>query len=78
MERIEGREFAMTIILSALIARAANNSGQGRQFIEQLRKDVDDAIDGVSLSRISDPVKLERIRRIARLQVRDVFTLIIG
>ena len=72
MDEINGRMIAAQILITALIARVANNSPDPLRFLTDFRDEVRAVVNQVRINGIDNP---DRVRETARATVDELFSL---
>ena len=72
MDEINGRMIASQILITALIARVANNSPDPLRFLTDFRDEVRAVVNQVRINGIDNP---DRVRETARATVDELFSL---
>ena len=72
MDEINGRMIASQILITALIARVANNSPDPLRFLTDFRDEVRAVVNQIRINGIDNP---DRVRETARATVDELLSL---
>jgi hypothetical protein len=72
MDEINGRMIASQILITALIARVANNSSDPLRFLTDFRDEVRAVVNQIRINGIDNP---DRVRETARATVDELLSL---
>ena len=72
MDELNGRMLACQILITGLIARVANNSGDPLRFLTDFRDEIKAVVAGVNIAGMENT---ERVRQVAQLTVDELFSL---
>lgn len=72
MDQLNGRMIASQILITALIARVANNSPDPLRFLTDFRDEVRAVVNQIRIDGIDN---VERVRETARVTVDELFSL---
>jgi hypothetical protein len=72
MDQINGRMIASQILITALIARVANNSADPLRFLTDFRDEVRAVVSQIRINGVDNP---DRVRETARATVDELLSL---
>jgi len=72
MDQLNGRMIASQILITALIARVANNSPDPLRFLTDFRDEVRAVVNQIRIKGVDNP---DHVRETARIAVDELFSL---